>query len=125
MAYASTVEVSRSRNQFRVTITETDAAASSEASAIEIGVKKFRVLRQVCVLTAGAGATVDPVLGRVTNPSGVNVCVENDTAGATIDSAPTNGVPCFTDTGFLYHRSNVNAGTDNAITSEYLLAVGW
>ena len=124
MAYAATVTVDRKGGEIRVTISETEAAATSEAS-IDLGVQSFRVHRQICQITAGSGATVDPILGNLTNPSGASVILENDTAAATCDNSVTGGLTAYTSNGTLYHRSNVNTGTDNTVVSVYHVTVGW
>ena len=117
------VQVSRHGSEIIVVITETSAGASTEAT-IPIGIKKGRVLRQMCDLTSGSGATVDPILGIDTNPAGNNVIVENGTAGDPIDNVWSGGVS-FACQGTLYHRSNVNSGSDNAISTTYHILVGW
>ena len=124
MAYAATVTVDRRGREIRVTISESDAASSSEAS-IDLGVHKFRVHRQISSLTSGTGTTVDPILGNATSPSGANVILENDTAAATTDNSITGGTTGYVANGTLYHRSQVDAGTNNVIVSIYHLTVGW
>jgi hypothetical protein len=124
MAYAASVTVDRRGGEIRVTISETEAASASEAS-IDLGIQKFRVQRQICSLTSGTGTTVDPILGNATNPSGANVILENDTAAATTDNSMTGGVTGYVANGTLYHRSQVDAGTDNVVISVYHLTVGW
>ena len=116
--------VDRRGGEIRVTISESDAASSSEAS-IDLGVQKFRVHRQISSLTSGTGTTVDPILGNATNPSGANVILENDTAAATADNSITGGTTGYVANGTLYHRSQVDAGTNNVIVSIYHLTVGW
>ena len=124
MAYAASVTVTRRGGEILVTISETEAASTSEAS-IDLGVQKFRVHRQICQLTSGTGTTVDPILGNATNPSGISVILENDTAAATADNSVTGGVTGYVSNGTLYHRSQVDAGTDNSISTQYHLVVGW
>lgn len=124
MAYAASVTVTRRGGEILVTISETEAASTSEAS-IDLGVQKFRVFRQICQLTSGTGTTVDPILGNATNPSGISVILENDTAAATADNSITGGVTGYVSNGTLYHRSQVDAGTDNSVSTEYHIVVGW
>ena len=116
--------VSRQGKEIAVSISETSADSSTE-STIELGVQKFRVMRQLCQLTAGSGATVDPILTRTSGGSGINVLLENDTAAATCDNSVTGGIACFSSDGVIYHKSSPNAGADNAISSEYAILVGW
>ena len=124
MAYAASVTVTRRGGEILVTISETEAASASEAS-IDLGVQKFRVHRQICQLTSGTGTTVDPILGNATSPSGISVLLENDTAAATADNSITGGVTGYVSNGTLYHRSQVDAGTDNSVSTEYHIVVGW
>ena len=124
MAYAASVTVTRRGGEILVTISETEAASTSEAS-IDLGVQKFRVHRQICQLTSGTGTTVDPILGNATSPSGISVILENDTAAATADNSITGGVTGYVSNGTLYHRSQVDAGTDNSVSTEYHIVVGW
>ena len=124
MAYAAAVTVTRRGGEIRVTISETEAAATSEAT-IDLGVQSFRVHRQICQLASGSGATVDPILGNATAPAGANVILENDPAAAPCDNSVTGGLTAYTSNGTLYHRSNVNTGTDSTIVSTYHVTVGW
>lgn len=117
--------VTRKGNEILVEIAETSATSSTETT-ITLGVSKFRVLRQVCQLTAGTGSTVDPKLTRTSGGSGVNILVENATAAATADNSVTGGISCYSSDGVIYHMSVPNNGTaDHAITSEYHILVGW
>ena len=120
MAYSATVTVTKvnSDTDFLVTVEETDAAATSE---FEIDGLPFngRILRYTCVLTSGTGTTVDPIVGFATNPSGINVIIENDTAAATIDVTPDPGTYYVASKMFV--RSKVDAGTNNAISTRILV----
>jgi hypothetical protein len=118
------VTVTRKGNEIAVGISETSASSSTE-STITLGVQKFRVLRQLCQVTAGTAATVDPILARTAGGSGINVLLENDTAAATCDNSVIGGVACFSSDGVIYHKSVPNAGSDNAISAEYAILVGW
>tara|TARA_Y100001938_G_C7927588_1_gene347695 strand:- start:217 stop:585 length:369 start_codon:yes stop_codon:yes gene_type:complete len=116
--------VTRKGNEIVVQITETSASSSTEET-IDLGVTKGRVLRQMCVKTSGSASTVDPILARTSGGTGVNVVMENGTAAATIDNQVTGGVPFYSSTGKLYHKSSPDTGSDNAISAEYLIVVGW
>ena len=116
--------VTRKGNEIVVQITETSASSSTEET-IDLGVTKGRVLRQMCVKTSGSASTVDPILARTSGGTGVNVVVENGTAAATVDNQVTGGVPFYSGTGKLYHKSSPDTGSDNAISGEYLILVGW
>jgi len=123
MAYANTVTVTRTSREVVVTVTETECEATSEADPIDLGFSRGRILRQTCVKTSGAGATVDPIIGTTTNPSGAAVVLENDTAAATVDNQVAGGATF--NGSILYHRSNPASGTDNAITTVYHILIGW
>ena len=124
MAYAASVTVTRRGGEIRVTISETEAASTSEAT-IDLGVQKFRVHRQICSLSSGSATTVDPILGNATAPSGANVILENDTAAATCDNSVTGGVTGYSSNGTLYHRSQVDSASDSTVVSIYHVTVGW
>ena len=116
--------VTRKGNEIVVQITETSASSSTEET-IAIGVTKGRVLRQLCVKTSGSASTVDPILARTSGGTGINIVMENGTAAATVDNQVTGGVPFYSSTGVLYHKSSPDTGSDNAISAEYLIVVGW
>ena len=116
--------VTRQGNEILVVVTETGAGSGTE-EAITLGVQKFRGLRQRCQLTSGSGSTVDPKLARTSGGSGINVLLENDTAAATVDNQVSGGVVCYSSTGIVYHKSVPNSGSDNAISTEYSILVGW
>lgn len=118
------VTVTRNGKEIIVEISETSASSSTE-STIPIGVQKARVMRQICQVTAGTAATVDPILARTSGGSGIDVILENDTAAATCDNSVSGGVPAYISDGVCYHKSVPNAGTDNAISTEYYILVGW
>lgn len=124
------------RAMFQVEISETEAAATSEAeiplSGTDSGGVAYklpasgRVFTQLSELESGAGTTVDPVLGDQTDPAAGAWRVENDTAAALIHNESTSGVRYAFDTGdSFFHRSVVDAGTDNTITSRYFIGAGW
>jgi len=121
---AATVTVTRKGAEVVVQIAGTSIASTTEAT-IPLGFTKGRVLRQVCVKTAGSATTLDPILGTATNPSGSSVVLENDTAAATVDNQPSPPVTFYTSTGILYHRSVPDTGSDNSVTTEYHILVGW
>ena len=106
--------VTRKGNEIVVSITETSVSSSTEET-IALGVTKGRILRQTSALTSGSGSTVDPILARTSGGTGA----------ATVDNQTNGGVPFYTSSGNLYHKSVPNSGTNNAVSSEYLIAVGW
>lgn len=132
MAYTASSTATRSqiagRDGWRLTITETDAAASSETEIVlaDKGLPAFgRIIAQKSSLTAGSGATVDPILGEQTDPSTGAWRVENATAAADIFNVPATGIPYGPEITSFFHRSNVNTGADNSITTVYYIRPGW
>ncbi len=126
MAYSGTAVVTHlGGRDYLVTITETEAAAASEAT-IEGLPKKGRVLSQLADKTAGSAATIDPILTTVSgSTASTQVVMENDTAAATISNLAEPSVPYYASSGTLYHKSNVASDTDNSVTTVYLIQAGW
>ena len=123
MAYNAVVSVSREGETTVIHISETDAANGDEATITGVP-STGEILRQTCVLTAGTGTTVDPVLATSAGGTGAAIVVSNDVAAATVDTAYP--VVAYTGGGgTLYHQSKVDAGADNAITTVYLVSAGW
>lgn len=120
MAYSATVTVTKvsSDTEFLVTVEETDAAATSEFE-IEGLPYGGRILRYTSVLTSGTGTTIDPIVGFATNPSGINVILENGTPDATIDVTPDPATYYVGKKFFV--RSKVDAGTNNSISTRILI----
>lgn len=132
MAYAATVTATRlSERDILIRVAETEVAAASEATISPSNVdlpQRFRLLRAVSVLSAGTAATIDPILGRSTNPSNVDVIYENAAPAATADNAPIAGLPVYLGNSYpysMFHRSRPNAGADNTVTTEYYIREGW
>ena len=124
MAYAAVVTVPRRGSEILVEIAETDCEATSEAT-VTLAVNKFKIHRQMCELDSGTGTTIDPIIGNATNPSGAALLLSNGTAAQSVDNSLTGGICCYDADGVLYHRSQPDAGTDNTVTTLYLLTVGW
>jgi len=123
MAYAAVVTVTTVGGDTIVEIAESDVAAGDEATIAGVP-STGRILRQTCVLTAGTGTTVNPVLAISAGGTGVNIIVSNATPAATVDNAdPT--VAWHGGSGTIYHQSNVDAGADNVISTRYLIEAGW
>ena len=125
MAYSASVLITPlGAGKFVVDITEAEVAAANEAAITGLP-GTGRIIRQQCTLVSGAGATVDPIIGRATNPAGITVVLENGTAAATCDNQPIGGA-CFSMTsGLLFHRSVPNAGANNVIHTRYLVHSNW
>ncbi len=120
MAYSKTITTSRvnSDGDYLVEITETDAEATSEFEIVDLP-SSGRILRYTAVLEAGAGTTVDPIVGSATNPAGITVILENGTAAATVDVTPEPPTYYFSES--LFVRNKVDAGTNNTISTRILL----
>ena len=116
--------VTRKGKEILVQLTETSVSSSTEETTT-LGITKGRVLRQTCVKTSGSGSTVDPILTRTSGGTGVNIVMENASAAATVDNQVTGGVQFYTSDGVLYHKSSPDSASDNAVSSEYLILVGW
>ena len=126
MAYAAAVTVTHlGGRDYSVTISETDAATGSEAT-IEGLPKKGRVLSQLADKTAGAATTIDPILTTASGSTlSTQVVMENATAAATISNLADPSVPYYSASGTLYHKSNVDSGTNSSVTTVYLIQAGW
>lgn len=143
MAYSSSVTVqklapdpvSSSRSEvYLVTITETEAAQTSEVTIAMSDPagdgsqpalpSSGRILSRTCILTAGTGTTIDPILGDASNPASAAAWkFENDTAAASVHEVPVRSIPYYD--GTLYHRSVPNDATaDHSITTKYIFAAG-
>lgn len=129
MAYAKTVTLRQlNASDFELLIDETECASTSEAEISDARLpRQFRIYRQATVLASGSGSTIDPILGRITNPSGLDVLCENGTAAAAVDNVAITPIPCYNADadGKLYHRSRPDSGTNNVVHSSYLLRAGW
>ena len=135
MAYTATTTVehllgSAPARVFRVTVTETECANSSETTfqlsssgglhPVKIGL----MYRVQSVKSSGSAATLQPRLGSATAATGVQVQYLA-TAGASVDDQPAAPVAiCGTSTGTFYHRTQPDTGTNNAVTTVYLVKEG-
>tara|TARA_R100000654_G_scaffold73709_1_gene106859 strand:- start:13706 stop:14119 length:414 start_codon:yes stop_codon:yes gene_type:complete len=131
MAYTSTVTVQKvsSDADYLVTIEETDVGTSSEVEVFSdptTGVQipsAGRILRYTSVLTnpgaTGAGATVDPIVGSATNPSGINVILENGTAAEIVDVTPEPATYYRASKFFI--RAKPDAGSSNNVSTRILI----
>lgn len=130
MAYIADVRITQpSAGEFVVTITETEAAASSEVELLDTGTGARlpypgRIIRCITPPSTGTGATRQPRLAIAAGASTGQVRYEaTATAKATkIDEQP---VVSLTAESSLFHRSQAASGTDNACTTVYHYKVGW
>lgn len=123
MPYAATVTVTPiGQKAYRVTIAEVDCGPTDEAQVPGLPVQGA-VRRQLSQKGAGTAATIDPIVGIATNPSGNDVIVENDVPTTQVD---VQGFASYLSaTGTLFHRSRPNAGNDNVVTTVYHITTGW
>jgi len=135
MAYAATVTTARAQSgEYIITVAETGAGAATEWDVLGVGATvtgtgaklppSFRIIRCKCILGAGAGATVDPIIGSTANPSGVAVILQNGTAAATIDLQPIGGAVAVVPGLNIFGRSICDAGADNDVSWEIIIAAG-
>lgn len=130
MAYASTITVQEAgTGLYIVKVTETEAAATSEVQ-INLSAKGLpavgAVIARRCAVTAGSGSTVQPVLGIATDPeNGSAWLFSTDTAANPVHQQPAAGITYGTQVSSFFHRSKVNTGADNTITTIYHIKRGW
>lgn len=113
------------RAVYTVTLTETEAAAGSEATITGLP-QRGTIISYKATLTAGTGTTIDPVGGRAAAfvASTQNHIFSNGTAAAHIHNQ--DPVRYYSSTGTLYIRSTPNnAAADHTITTEILIVDGW
>lgn len=135
MAYASTVTVEHiaggyPERVFRVTIAETDCGSASEASftlSSAGGVHPVRVAQMYRVQAAkasGSATTLQPRLGSAAAATGVQVQYLA-TAAASVDDQPAAPVVIYgSATGTFYHRAQPDTGSNNAVTTVYIIEEG-
>lgn len=132
MAYSATVTVEKiqrgPRRAWIVRCTETDAAATSEwtipnsAQLPEFGT----ITLYKADLTAGTGTTIQPKVGRATGPTAATMdwVGQISAAAAYINDATPLRYSGLGDGRVLYIRSTVDAGADNAISTEITIVEG-
>ena len=130
MAYASTITVQQAgTGLYVVLISETDATTTSEVE-IDLADEGLpacgAVVARRCAVTSGTGTTVDPILGDATDPAnGAGWVFDNDTAANPVHEQPAVPITYGTQVSSLFHRSNVDSGTNNSITTVYHIRQGW
>lgn len=99
----------------------TDVAAATE---LEIaGLPDSVIVRSFhLVLASGDGSTITPVLGRLTNPTGISAKVVG-TPGASVFIAGLY-VPIETDSGSLYLRPVPDSGSNNVVDYDIAYTAG-
>ncbi len=127
MAYAFTesrvVDRTQGRQTLTIQISETDAAAASEFSITNLP-RMGRIVSYRVTLTAGSGATVNPKVGI---SAAFVVDSQNHVGSNTTTAAHVNDQVALgyaSSDGRLFVRSSVNAGADNAISTEIVIVEG-
>lgn len=135
MAYSGTATVEHlaggdGERKFRVIITETDCGSTSETSfTLPVAghlrpVRIAQMYRVQAVKSSGSATTVQPRLGSAAAATGVQIQYLA-TAAASVDDQPAAPVVIYgTAGGVFYHRSQPDTGSDNAITTVYIIEEG-
>jgi hypothetical protein len=76
------------------------------------------------VLASGTAATITPVVSGENDFTGPQV-IAALSAGTALDEINAEGIPFAALDGKLYHRSTPDAGSDNVVSSRYILKQGW
>ena len=136
MAYASTVAITRRGNVYRVLITETDVG-TTDVATVEIGIQVGTVMGGALDFASGDGADATPTLHTVSggNNGTEFVCaLLRTTDGNTSRVTGSGGAaaaqgdwPCrfYSADGKLFHQGNPASGSNNVMTTEYLIKAGW
>jgi hypothetical protein len=130
MAYASTITIEQpGTGLYVVTISETEAAATSEVE-IDLSAQGLpgvgSVVARRCSVTSGTGTTVQPVLGIASDPENASAWLfDTDTAANPVHQQPASPVTYGSQVSSFFHRSKVNAGADNSVTTVYHFKRGW
>ncbi len=127
MAYAATEDTweiykEGEHRYLVVEISETEAAAASEFS-FQCPFDVATLVKYQATLTAGTGATINPKLGKVT---AWTASTQNDIGTNATTAAHINDESQVTwrGPGAVFVRSQVNAGTDNSISTLIIIAEG-
>ena len=109
---------------YQINVVETDVAVGDEPAGLTVPFHKYTLLRIVSEKSAGAAATLQPVVGRTTDPATAVEAVT--TAAAVVDEQPVRPTKCRTGAdGKIYWRTRPDAGADNAVTSFMRVREGW
>ena len=84
-----------------------------------------RIISQECILSAGTGTTIDPILGSQADPATGAWKVENATAAAAVFNVPATGIPYGPEITSFFHRAVPdNVAADHTITTNYYVLKG-
>ena len=130
MAYAATVTVTDNGSLEQVvTITETDGAAASEVALVDSvtgrGVRPgSRLERVIATRSAGTATTRQPRLAvaAAATTGQIRYMVTATAVATKIDDTDRNTLPAALGSSSLYHRSQPDAGADNAMVTTYILS---
>tara|TARA_Y100000593_G_scaffold2827_1_gene5689 strand:+ start:9383 stop:9754 length:372 start_codon:yes stop_codon:yes gene_type:complete len=123
MAYASTVTVTRHGDRVKVTVAETDAGTTAEAT-IESGIRYLKLISVEQDLTAGSAATVAPSVSTKTGGTAGDGLLYSASASAGALNAGLD-VSIYSADGKLYHKANPNTGSNNSVTTVYHFKTDW
>lgn len=125
MAYDADVTVTKVRpGEYAVDITETDVG-TADSTIIGDGQgetipRSGRIFRVRSVKSAGAASTLATVLSGSSSFTDATVALAA-TAAATVDTTSASGIPYVTTDGRLYHKATPDSGSNNAITTRYII----
>jgi len=128
MAYAAVVTVVDNGSQEQVvTITETEGAAASEAEIVDTTTGRrvrpgSRLERVIATRSAGTAATRQPrlAIAAAATAGEIRYLASATAVATTIDDALRSVFPIALGSSTLYHRSQPDAGSDNAMITQYI-----
>ncbi|HYE79219.1 MAG TPA: hypothetical protein VEI97_14645 [bacterium] len=126
MAYEATVTqtyrgLQGGRRVYVYTVTETDCAGTSEYSMTVP--KQGRVVSCKATKTAGDGATIAPTFGPATGVA-ANTQARTHAYSASAHVNDRTAIPYVATAGLLYVRSTPASGSNNAVTTEWVVVDG-
>ena len=125
MAYAASDTLTHiGGRDYKLVIQETEAGAATEATITGLPTKGI-VTAQLATKASGTAATIAPILVMAPGSSAAVYTVMEATAAADQSNQADPPAQYQVDRGTLYHRSVCNTGSDNTITTVYLLKAGW
>ena len=126
---ASTVRIIKhGPKEYTIEVDETSLTTSSEATIdLPAELQLFRLYSYISRLRSGAAATIQPTLGRVTNPTNAEDIELQATAGAGPFTEYLSPPLRMMANGALklYHRAKPNTGSDNSVLTRYRVRAGW
>ena len=125
MAYAASVTLTHiGGRDYKLVIQESEAGAATEATITGLPTKGV-VTAQLATKASGTAATIAPILVTAAGSALAVQTVIQATAAADQSNQADPPAQYQVDNGTLYHRSVCNTGSDNTITTVYLLRAGW